>query len=137
VLDGEVACLDEGGRPNFGALMAARGTPVYAAFDLLGLDGEEMRGLPLIERKRRLEELLRVSRTVRFVSHVRSSGREFFAAACRLDLEGIVSKPAASRYVCEPSPWRKTLNPAYSQKTASRFELFGHSREAELGTMAC
>lgn len=130
VLDGEIVCLNEQGRPDFGALMARRGTPVYAAFDLLGLDGEDLRALPLIERKRRLLELLRQSRTVRYVSHVRGSGPEFFAAACRLDLEGIVSKPADSPYVCRPSPWRKTLNATYSQKGSSRSELFDYPRTA-------
>jgi bifunctional non-homologous end joining protein LigD len=104
--------------------MSRRGTPVFAAFDLMALDGEDLRARPLKQRKQILEEALRTSRTVRYVSHVDGSGREFYAAACRLDLEGIVSKPADSLYVCQPSPWRKTLNPAYSQKTEQRFELF-------------
>jgi bifunctional non-homologous end joining protein LigD len=128
VLDGEIVCLGGDGRPDFAALMARRGVPVYAAFDLLALDGRDLRSVPLLERKRWLEKVLGVSRTVRYVSHVRGSGREFFAATCRLDLEGIVSKPLASTYVCDPSPWRKVLNPRYSQKTDTRFELF-HSRQ--------
>lgn len=102
--------------------MSRRGTPVYAALELLALDGEDLRLLPLVERKRRLEGVLKVGRTVRYVSHVRGSGREFFAAACRLDLEGIVSKPADSPYA--GTPWRKVLNPAYSQTTEERFALF-------------
>ena len=125
VLDGEVVCLEANGRPNFAALMSRRATPVYMAFDMLMLDAVDLRGLPLDERKRRLRRLLRDSQAVRYVPHARTSGRAFFDAARRLDLEGIVSKPAGSPYVCEPSPWRKTLNPAYTQKTERRFELFG------------
>jgi hypothetical protein len=49
-------------------------------------------------------------------------------AACALDLEGIVSKPADSMYICEPSPWRKTLNAAYSQKSEARLGLFDRRR---------
>lgn len=81
VLDGEIVCINDEGRADFAALMTRRGTPVYAAFDLLGLDGEDLRELPLIERKRRLAILLRQSRTVRYVSHVRGSGRELMG--CR------------------------------------------------------
>jgi bifunctional non-homologous end joining protein LigD len=122
ILDGEVVCLDAEGHPNFASLMSRHGTPVYAAFALLVFDGEDLRELPLIERKARLEEALKVGRTVRYVSHVVGSGREFFDAACRLDLEGIVSKPLDSAYA--GSPWRKVLNPSYSQKSEARFALF-------------
>jgi hypothetical protein len=61
---------------------------------------------------------------LRYVPHVRSDGVDFFAAACALDLEGIVSKPVDSPYVTAPSAWRKTLNPAYTQKTGARSDLF-------------
>jgi putative transposase len=122
--------LDIQGRPDFAALMSRRGKPVYAAFDLLALDGEDLRSVPLLERKARLEDVMRPSRTVRYVPHVRGNGREFFAAVCRLDLEGVISKPADSSYTCEPSPWRKVLNPRYSQKTEARFELFDRRRSS-------
>ena len=115
MLDGELVCLDAHGRPDFGALMARRRNPVYMAFDLLALDGFDLRALALVERKRRLRRLLRESLLVRYVPHVRRSGSAFFEAAYRLDLEGIVSKPGASPYVCQPRSWRKTLNPTYSQ----------------------
>jgi ATP-dependent DNA ligase len=49
---------------------------------------------------------------------------DFFAAACALDLEGIVSTPADSPYVTDPSSWQKTINRAYTQKTDARGELF-------------
>ena len=125
VLDGEIVCLDANGRPDFAALMTRRGTPVYAAFDLLALDGQDLRALPLLERKRRLRRLIRHDGPVlRYVPHVRADGVDFFQAACALDLEGIVSKPADSLYVSEPSRRQKTLNAGYSQKTDARFELF-------------
>jgi bifunctional non-homologous end joining protein LigD len=98
---------------------------VYVAFDLLALDGNDLRALPLLERKRRLRRLIRhEGLALRYVPHVRCDGADFFRAACALDLEGIVSKPADSPYLSEPSPWRKTLNPAYSQKSEVRGELF-------------
>lgn len=124
VLDSEVACLDADGRPDFDALMSRRRTPVYATFDLPSLDGEDLRALPVVGRKRLLEEALHTSRTARYVSHVRGDGRAFLMVAWSLDFEGTVSKPADLLYVCDPSPWRKTSNPAYGQKTGQRSELF-------------
>jgi bifunctional non-homologous end joining protein LigD len=125
ILDGEIVCVDANGRPDFAALMSRRGMPVYAAFDLLALDGQDLRALPLLERKRRLRRLIRHDGPeLRYAPHVRCDGADFFQAACALDLEGIVSKPADSPYVSQPSPWRKTLNPAYGQKTEARGELF-------------
>ena len=58
-----------------------------------------------------------------FVDHVPRRGRNLFRAACERDLEGIVGKVAHSRYVEQPSPWIKVLNPRYSQKV-DRHELF-------------
>ncbi|AMY10130.1 Putative DNA ligase-like protein [Luteitalea pratensis] len=134
ILDGEIVCLDANGRPDFAALMSRRGTPVYAAFDLMALDGQDLRALPLLERKRRLRRLVRHDGpALRYVPHVRCDGADFFRAACALDLEGIVSKPADSPYVCAPSPWRKTLNPTYSQKSEARFELFTRPRRLAVG----
>ena len=101
VLDGEVVALLPDGRSSFQALQQAMGggrhPVVYYVFDLLMQDGEDLRSLPLIERKRRLAGLLRGrrgpgARTVRFSSHVVGNGDQVLARACSMGLEGIVSK---------------------------------------------
>ncbi len=57
VLDGEIVCLDDGGKPQFRDLLFRRGEPRFIAFDLLWYEGEDLRYLPLIERKLRLFSL--------------------------------------------------------------------------------
>ena len=59
VLDGEIACIDESGRPVFRDLLFRRRQWVFIAFDLLYLYGKDLRTLPLIERKALLKKLLR------------------------------------------------------------------------------
>ncbi len=107
ILDGEVVVLDQTGGTSFSALQAAfdEGAPhplTYFAFDLLHLDGHNLRGLPLRERKALLEGLLREldRKAIRYGEHVEGagSGPEIFAQACSLGAEGILAKQAASRY---------------------------------------
>ncbi|HZT07777.1 MAG TPA: hypothetical protein VFC51_12155 [Chloroflexota bacterium] len=62
VLDGELACLDDDGRPRFDHLFQRQGTPVFVAFDLVALDGRDLRDIPLLERKRRLRAWCRENR---------------------------------------------------------------------------
>ena len=59
ILDGEIVCLDAAGHSVFNELLHRRGDPVFYAFDLLWLNGEDLRQLPLIERKQRLRRLIR------------------------------------------------------------------------------
>jgi bifunctional non-homologous end joining protein LigD len=93
VIDGEIVCLDAAGASDFYALMFSRKAPVFCAFDLLAADGHDLRGLPLVERKRRLRAVMpRGDSRLRYVDHVRRRGRDFFALACQHDLEGIVAK---------------------------------------------
>lgn len=106
VLDGEAVVFDAKGRSGFGDLQAALRTEdhdsiTFVAFDLLHLDGENLRDLPLTDRQDRLHALigdddaaLRVSR-----SWPAEDGSELFRQACRNRLEGIISKPAAGRYL--------------------------------------
>ena len=127
VIDGEIVCLDQYGRSQFYALMFRRGQPFFYAFDLLWLNGEDLRTLPLIERKARLRKLIRRgwSRLL-YVDHLEREGCELFKRICELDLEGIVAKRANSMYRAteQPSPdWIKIKNPNYSQKEG-RAELF-------------
>jgi bifunctional non-homologous end joining protein LigD len=73
---------------------AAGEWPHFFAFDALSIEGEDLTALPLLERKRRLRRLIRQDGpTLLYVPHVRGDGVDFFAAACALDLEGIVWKP--------------------------------------------
>src|SRR5688500_18574216 len=99
LLDGEVAVLLPDGRTSFQALQngfsgAAR-VLVYFVFDLLHLDGRDLRSLPLEERKTLLAELLskqKAKTRIRFSSHVTDDGAKVLAQACELGAEGIISK---------------------------------------------
>ena len=83
------------------AIAEGRGGMVYYAFDLLFLDGEDLRKLPLIERKSRLAALLEgqpPGGPIFYSDHVVGNGAETFAHACEMGLEGIVSKRADAPY---------------------------------------
>jgi len=125
--DGEVVALDDEGRMDFRALLAGRGWLHYAAFDLLWLNGKDLRGLPLIRRKRRLEQLISANNaTLSRVLAVEEHGRELYEAAQRLDLEGIVAKRKADPYSPQ-TVWYKVKNPAYTQ-AEGRGDLFHKQR---------
>ena len=104
LLDGEVAALLPDGRTSFQALQnafsaGARPPLAYFVFDLLHLEGEELAAQPLVERKAALERLLGGGRgLVRYAPHVAGGGASVFREACRLGLEGIVSKRADLPY---------------------------------------
>jgi bifunctional non-homologous end joining protein LigD len=105
-LDGEVAVLGPDGVTSFARLQDALSKSrssnlVYFVFDLLHLDGLDLRPLPLVERKAALKKLLsrRLSTgPIRYCDHVDDQGQAFYDHACRLGLEGIVSKLANSPY---------------------------------------
>src|SRR5438270_2865038 len=100
VLDGEVCALDESGRSSFSAMQQGKsGTPiVYYAFDVLEVEGEALVDLPLVERRKRLVQLLdKRNRTVR-VSESFDDGEALLAAAKEQELEGIIAKRLDSRY---------------------------------------
>ncbi len=104
LLDGEAVIFDAHGLTDFQRLQDAipRNDPAIAlvAFDLLYLDGYDLRGAPLIERKRLLERLLADAHgAIRFGEHASGDGDAFLREACRLGLEGIVSKRADGTYV--------------------------------------
>ena len=101
ILDGEIVCLGPDGKPLFYDLMRRRRPQHYYAFDLLWRDGEDLRGLPLIQRKRRLRELQAGLGPLLYVDHVAGSGVELFEAVCAGDMEGIVAKLAGGLYAPE------------------------------------
>ena len=100
VLDGEVAVLRPDGTTTFSGLQnvgsaEASGTLVYFVFDVLHLNGFDLTAVPLATRKTALRDLLATGRdttTLRYGDHVAGNGDAFFRQACRLSLEGMVSK---------------------------------------------
>uniref|UniRef100_A0A7V4XUE0 DNA ligase (ATP) n=1 Tax=Acidobacterium capsulatum TaxID=33075 RepID=A0A7V4XUE0_9BACT len=106
LLDGELVVLDEKGTTSFAKLQAAlkdgsRHALTYFAFDLLHLDGHNLRGEPLLIRKKMLSHLLQdaaAGSAVRLSEHVKGNGAEIFQKACELGAEGVVSKLAQGFY---------------------------------------
>jgi bifunctional non-homologous end joining protein LigD len=109
IVDGEVVALDDAGRPDFSLLqerLGGGGAPglLYQAFDLLYLDGRSLLNVPLEDRKRLLQSVLRPHPRVRFAAHVVGEGLAFHEAAKAQGLEGIIAKLRRSRY----EPGRRT-----------------------------
>jgi bifunctional non-homologous end joining protein LigD len=127
VIDGEIACVDDAGRSIFNDLLFRRRECLLFAFDLLHLNEEDLRDMPLVERKARLKRLLRRKRSrILYVDHVETHGQRLFEKVCGLDLEGDIAKRKDSLYrgTEKPSPyWIKIKNRNYSQ-AEGREELF-------------
>ena len=123
ILDGEIVALDRNGRPSFRELMRRSSCVAYAVFDVLWLNGRDLRSLPL-ERRKRLLDLAIPANTahVMKVLSIESDGVALFKAAGKLDLEGIVAKRKDDAYD-RRAVWYKVLNPGYTQKEG-RAELF-------------
>jgi bifunctional non-homologous end joining protein LigD len=95
----------------------ATGNSRLIAFDLLNFDGEDFRPRPLEERRDRLAQLVAGADGVRFSAALTAEGATVFAHACRLGLEGIVSKRVGSRYRSGTSRnWLKCLNPEFQRR---------------------
>ena len=140
ILDGELVAVDAKGKPVFYELPAAVAAKpsrvtarlIYFAFDLLYLDGYDLRGVPLIERKGLLEALLDNARglqLIKYVEHLGGDGALVLQHACKLDLEGIVSKRADAPYRSGKRPeWIKTKCPAWREANKDRFEKLTKTR---------
>ncbi|MGW9333335.1 DNA ligase D [Bosea sp. NPDC055594] len=106
LIDGEVVALGKDGISSFSALQAALSDGeatdlVFYAFDLLHLDGEDLRVEPLLARKERLEELLQAAKpdaALRFSEHFVEPGQTMLRHACRMGLEGVISKRVEAPY---------------------------------------
>ncbi|MEO5965486.1 MAG: DNA ligase D [Candidatus Limnocylindrales bacterium] len=106
IVDGEVVALDDAGRPDFSLLQERISTVrtggaarlVYQAFDLLHHDGRSLLDVPLEQRQRLLELVLRPDARVQYAKHIDTEGVAFFEAAKGHQLEGIVAKQRRSRY---------------------------------------
>jgi bifunctional non-homologous end joining protein LigD len=105
IIDGEVCALDHTGAPDFAALQAAISEGktdelIFFVFDALFAGGEDLRPLPLTERKARLKAAVAgAPANLRFVEHFAAAGDAVLLSACRMDLEGIVSKRLDAPYV--------------------------------------
>ena len=99
-LDGEVVVLDEKGHSSFGALQEALSADdqrrlTLSAFDLLHLDGYDLRGARLLDRKEALRELIAGGSglgSIRYSDHINATGEEVFRQASQMGVEGVVSK---------------------------------------------
>ena len=112
IIDGEVVVLGPDGISDFQALhnLSEQADVFYYAFDLLYLTGFDLRGAPLVERKRLLQSLLSAAdqRAMRFSQHTIGKGNAVYKNACQLGLEGIISKRADSIYAsARTKMWRK------------------------------
>lgn len=131
IIDSEVVCLDGEGKSVFLDLMRRRkAEALLYCFDLLWLNGEDLRTLPLLERKRRLQPPIKGHAGLLYAEHIEAKGMDLFRAICAKDLEGMVCKHRLAPYVTTPATWFKVINPAYSQKRG-RQEMFEGFRAAE------
>src|SRR6201997_2554249 len=121
VIDGELVAIGKDGVSHFQLLQNAlrhEAKLLYCAFDLMFADREDLRKLPLLERKMRLKAILPRDKLIAFSRHREASGTRFFAEAERKGLEGIMAKRADSPYASgsRTADWLKI-------KTAKRQEV--------------
>ena len=122
LLDGEVVVLDDGARPSFQRLQkrtqlvrrldieraSIRYPATYFAFDLLSFGELDLRGLPLVDRKRELATILPPAGPLRYTDHVIERGVDFFGAVEAMKLEGVLAKRIDSTYRAGRSDhWKK------------------------------
>src|SRR5215469_11374533 len=120
ILDGEIIAADETGRPQFYGLLRDARAPTYVAFDLIWLNGVDLRPLPLTERRRHLQSILpKGSAIVSEALSVTGRGHRLFELMCAHDLEGIVAKRLNDGYGSRVR-WLKIKNPSYSQNEGRR-----------------
>jgi len=129
LIDGEAVIARDDGTPDFHAMRSQRRghEAVLYVFDLIEHDGDDLRDLPLIERKRRLKKLLGRAkrRSIQFVEHLTGDGPTVFRHVCAMGLEGIVSKRTDAPYRSGPSKvWVKAKNPASDAVRREREETW-------------
>jgi bifunctional non-homologous end joining protein LigD len=119
MLDGEAVVFLPDGHSDFAALLTKAGgeQASLVAFDLLSLEADNLRQRPLEERREALARLVAGVDGVRFSAALTTEGAVVFAHACKLGLEGIVSKRAGSRYRSGPGRnWLKVKNPDFQRR---------------------
>jgi bifunctional non-homologous end joining protein LigD len=133
LIDGEAVACDRDGMPVFDRLRYRRadGAVFMFAFDLIELNGQDLRREPLEVRKRELGKLLRWAARIglQFNEHIAEPGDVVYRHACKLGLEGIVSKRLGSRYRSGRSPdWLKFKNPEAPAVKREAEEDWGRGR---------
>lgn len=128
ILDGEIVVMGARG-PEFNALLFNRGVPQFAAFDLVWLDGRDLRAWPYAKRKAALQRLVRRCTWVSLIeSH---TDAELFEVVTGLDLEGVVAKRSDEPYT-SATRWVKVKNRNYSQ-AVGRWRFFEGRRPGRAG----
>ena len=135
VIDGELVAIGSDGVSHFQLLQNARRHQAklrYYAFDLMFQDGADLRGFPLIERKKRLKAILPKHKLIAFSQHRATFGTKFFHEAERNGLEGIMAKRTDSQYLSgvRTDQWLKI-------KTSKRQEVVIAGFTAPKGTRPC
>lgn len=115
ILDGEIVALDKDGNAQFQLMQEAHKNKevklVYYLFDLLYLDGYDLRSLPLLQRKELLQKLLPKNQYLKYSDHIDTNGKKAFEFAKAKNLEGVMAKRKSSRYVeFRSSEWQKIKN---------------------------
>lgn len=102
VIDGEIVVVGSNGQANFGALQnwrsEADGDLVFYVFDILWLDGKDLKAFTLVERREILKQILPKSQSILLSEAFETSGIEFLETAKKMDLEGIMAKRKDSEY---------------------------------------
>lgn len=131
ILDGELVCLDKNGRSVFNELLFRTSQPYFYVFDLLWLNGHDLRKEPLLRRKDQLKELVFESKNpmLLYADHIDQYGSDFFRMICEKNLEGVVAKHRDGRYDSS-AKWIKIKNPNYTQ-AEGRHELFTSYRSVK------
>ena len=131
VFDGEIVCLDKRGKPQFRDLLFHRGVPSFFAFDMLMVDGDDLRSERLIDRKHELRRIMsKIESEMQYVEHIEEHGTALFQRVCEMDLEGIVAKHSLAPHTTQRTTWFKIKNRSYSQMQG-REELFKRKRHKE------
>jgi bifunctional non-homologous end joining protein LigD len=103
IVDGEIAVLNEDGRPDFNGIQQwvkkKEGELVYYVFDLLWLDGIDIMSEPLHKRRAALKQLAPDNGIIRFSDHIDGSGKDFYKIVKQNDLEGIIAKQKNAPYI--------------------------------------
>lgn len=145
ILDGEVFCIDENGQIDFELVMtrfhtkgaariaaAAKRQPAgLMVFDILYYDGQDLRGLPLMQRKEILDAVVPETPSIHKIQYLEKEGTALFEAIRKKDMEGIVCKRKDSSYVGKRSAnWMKVINYQYADVFISGY------RKNEFGWLA-
>ncbi len=135
VIDGEIVVLDEKGVSNFQLLQDYLRNPhyplLYYVFDLLWVNGKNVCGLRLLERKNLLKKLLKKSSMVIFSDHIKERGKDFFKETGRLGIEGMMAKKADGQYYSgkRTSEWLKVKHHKTGEAIIAGFTEPGGSRK--------